>query len=349
MTVSENPKHTCVLAALLGFLILPACATTHATGLAPCPSKASASTTTSSTFEQDRKAILAMSGDYTVKFQFMETAALRADYELTKPYLADATEIVEVIEDTGTRIDMQHILLVPEMNRVVKHWRQTWIYEPTEIYEFKGNRTWEPRAVPEAERKGAWSQFVYQVDDSPRYGGVGRWNHDHNMSSWESKTWRPLPRREYTKRSDYDVMVARNRHTITPTGWIHEQDNYKLVLGGGENPIIALEVGLNVYDRTTEVDFSKVRKYWEDTREYWLDVRSAWGDWMDGKKTVRMLATWNEKPMYQHMFGMAQEVISKPDETEARKARVREVIAAFMAKEASAEPKKAESEEDTDY
>ena len=249
-----------------------------------------------------------------------------------------------MIQDTGTRIDMQHILLIPQVNRVVKHWRQTWIYEPTEIYEFKGNRTWVPREVPEAERKGAWSQFVYQVDDSPRYGGVGRWNHDHNMSAWESRTWRPLPRREYTKRSDYDVMVARNRHTITPTGWIHEQDNYKLVLGGGENPIIALEVGLNVYNRTTEVDFSPVRKYWEATREYWLDVRSAWDDWMDGKKTVRMLASWEEKPMYQHMFGMAQETIEKPEETESRKTRVRQVIEAFMVKEAAADKPKGEDD-----
>ena len=348
MSFFLSSKLNSVMAVTAVGLLFSGCAS-QAPALAPCPSKTAVDQATESTFEQDRKAILAMSGDYTVKFQFMETAALRAGYELTKPYLADATEIIEVIEDTGTKIDMQHILLVPEGNRVVKHWRQTWIYEPTEIYEFKGNRTWEPRKLSEAERKGAWSQFVYQVDDSPRYGGVGRWNHAHNMSSWESRTWRPLPRREYTKRSDYDVMVARNRHTITPTGWIHEQDNYKLVLGGGENPIIALEVGLNVYDRTTAVDFSKVRQYWKDTKAYWGDVRASWAPWMDGTKTVRMNATWEDKPMYKHMFGMAKEVLDKPDEAEARKARVRDVIAAFMAKEAEAAPKKEEAEEDSDY
>lgn len=319
-------KATCrSVAALLG-LSFCACASTaaHVPQQVSKPAPAA-----SKTFEQDRKAILAMAGEFVVRFQFLETAALRDGYELTKPYLADATEIVEIVEDSGSRIDLQHLLLVGDNGRVVKHWRQTWTYEPSHVYEFRGNRTWVPRAVERQEAQGGWSQVVYQVDDSPRYAAVGRWRHVGNLSSWESKAWRPLPRREYTKRSDYDVLVARNRHTITPAGWVHEQDNYKLVLGDAAQPVIALEAGLNVYTRTAEVDFSKVRDYWAATKEFWSDVRTAWTGVLDGSRTVHLEASWQERPLYQHMFALAQAARDRPDERDTRKAKIRETIDAF--------------------
>ncbi len=34
----------------------------------------------------------------------------------------------------------------------------------------------------------------------------------------------PPPRREYTKRDDYDVLLGANVHRITPEGWYHEQE-----------------------------------------------------------------------------------------------------------------------------
>jgi hypothetical protein len=69
------------------------------------------------------------------------------------------------------------------------------------------------------------------VDDSPRYAARGRWQHAAGVSTWISdETWRPLPRREFSVRKDYDVLVGTNRHTITPTGWVQEENNVKLAL-----------------------------------------------------------------------------------------------------------------------
>lgn len=286
-----------------------------------------------STFEQDRKAILAMSGEYSVSFKFMETATFRANYELKKPYTSAAKEIVEVIEDSGKRIDMQHILLAGP--RVVKHWRQTWIYEPEFIYEFKGHKTWVPRKLSSAESKGAWAQIVSQVDDSPRYASVARWSHVQNRSTWEAQAWRPLPRREYTTRSDYHVLVARNRHTITPTGWLHEQDNYKLVLGQKENAIIAQEIGFNIYDRTSSVDFTKVRDYWAATNVFWNDVRGIWSGVMDGSKTLKLKKTWKNLKLFQHLFSQARKAGKAPAERDAYKAKAQEIIKAFMVVDSS--------------
>jgi hypothetical protein len=229
------------------------------------------------TFELDRKAILAMSGEFAVKFKFDETVALRAGYEL-KHDTADGHETVLVAEDTGKRIVLQHILVSKDGERVVKHWRQDWTYEDRELREYAGGRTWKARHLRAREARGTWTQAVYEVNDGPRYESFGRWVHDGEYASWQSAvTWRPLPRREYSTRKDYDVLLAVNRHAITPWGWVHEQDNTKWDRANTDgHPYIARELGVNEYRRTTEFDFAPARAYFERTAGYWTAVRAHW-------------------------------------------------------------------------
>src|SRR3546814_12670956 len=85
-------------------------------------------------------------------------------------------------------------------------------------------------ALSPAQTGGAWTQCVYEVSDAPRYCGTGKWSYDNGIATWTSDlTARPLPRREYTKRDDYNVLIGINRHTITPNGWTHEQFNTKVL------------------------------------------------------------------------------------------------------------------------
>ncbi|MEM1447154.1 MAG: DUF6607 family protein [Planctomycetota bacterium] len=269
-----------------------------------------------SKFEQDRAAILAMAGDYRVTFQFQETVAIDSDYTLKDPYHAKATEFVEVVEDAGDRIVLQHVLVLQPKDdqaepRVVKHWRQDWRYEDTDLTLYRGHRIFEHVSLPDESVAGTWTQAVYQVDDSPRYEAVGQWQHIGERSTWQSEeTWRPLPRREHTKRSDYQVLTARNRHTITPDGWVHEQDNAKLVLDEAGEPVrvIAHESGLNVYDRVNDVDFSAGREYWQDTAEYWSDIRQLWLDVTEQPGRRHLAVKVNDKPVYAHLFSVAQRV-----------------------------------------
>jgi len=181
---------------------------------------------------------------------------------------------------------------------------------------------------------GTWTQAVYQVDDSPRYEGIGRWTHTGERSAWESdETWRPLPRREYTKRSDYDVMVARNRHTITPSGWVHEQDNYKLVIdeAGNAQKVLVHESGLNVYDRVDDVDFAAGREYWEATQAYWQDVRAIWADILDQPGRVTLSAEVEGKRMHKTLFSLAQQVMDEGGyDRQAMAPIVREKIEAYL-------------------
>jgi hypothetical protein len=228
-------------------------------------------------FEKDRQAILAMAGDFEVGFQFRETLSLRDGYEIRdKPYHEEAHETVKVAEDSGRRIVLQHLLQVGPA--VVKHWAQIWTYEDTEILEFQGGRVWSTRLVPPEVAKGKWSQRVTQVDDSPRYEGIGAWIHHGESSEWTATANRPLPRREHSKRKDYDLLVVTNRHTITPAGWFHEQDNTKWVKRDGQRYPLCREVGLNPYRRVTGHDFTKANEYWAKTGGFWKDVRGVWDE-----------------------------------------------------------------------
>lgn len=243
-------------------------------------------------FARDRAAILALAGDYRVSFHFMESLGLISDYQPARPYHSWATEHVRVIEDTGRFISLQHTLVMffarPNGNTsepfVTKHWRQDWTYEDTDLHTFRGEDTWARRRPEAAEVAGAWSQAVYQVDDSPRYESLGRWDHSGNRSVWTSEhAWRPLPRREHTVRKDYDVMEGVHRIVLTPTGWVHEQNNWKRVAGESAGAsaaptYIAAELGLDRYERITSPSLAPAEEYWSKTNAYWAAVRRAWAE-----------------------------------------------------------------------
>lgn len=290
-------------------------------------------------FEQDRRAILGMVGEFDVAFDFEETMAVREGYELKKPYTSKASEMVVVVEDTGDTISLQHLLVVThgDKTHVVKHWRQDWQYEGTEGYDFEGKNVWEPMTFDASASKGAWVQSVYQVDDSPRYWGVGKWEHRDGVSTWSAPTNRPLPRREFSKRSDYQVLGAVNTHVVTSTGWMHYQSNYKLDKENKDEPVIALESGVNTYAKTTETDFSAAKEYWQNTSKYWVEVRAAWADVYGKNETLSLKSKWKGDRMYSHIFDLADDYWGEDDVSGAR-AKVKEVINAFRQPEQVASP-----------
>jgi hypothetical protein len=263
--------------------------------------------------EQDRAAILAMAGVYTVTFDFRETVQIATGYELHAPYhTTAAVELVEVVEDEPRRIVLQHLLVSSE-GVVTKHWRQDWLHENRDLYEYAGSNTWRHRRLAEDEARGTWTQRVYQVDDSPRYQGHGRWSHADGLSSWQSDwTWRPLPRREHTKRDDYDVLVSRNRHTVTHTGWVHEQDSYKLVLRDGERRILAREAGLDAYDHVDPAKADAARGYWGRTAPFWKEVRAAWERRLVPGASVSVRPSMDDATLWQAMLDLAERYTDDP-------------------------------------
>lgn len=230
-------------------------------------------------FQADRRLILGMAGNYKVTFDFRETTPWQTDYTPIPLKQSGGHEVVRVIEDTGRVIRLQHLLVAEQDGKthVIKHWRQDWTYEPDEVLVYQGQGQWTLQDVPENLRKGRWSQTVWQTDDSPRYGGWGEWTNEGGVPRWRSNwTMRPLARRDAVRKPPYDRYRAINRHSPTPTGWIHWQDNIKLGMRDGKLTPIVQESGLNSYSRDAAFNIAAAETYWSSTSAYWAEVRNAW-------------------------------------------------------------------------
>ncbi|WP_025292979.1 DUF6607 family protein [Sphingomonas sanxanigenens] len=230
-------------------------------------------------FEADRAHILAMAGNYKVTFDMRETTPWLAGYEPIEPKISGGHEIVRLVEDSGRKIVLQHILVAEHGGQtlIIKHWRQDWVYEPADVLVYAGPNQWKLETVPERFRKGRWSQTVWQTDDSPRYGGWGEWTGEGGVPRWRSNwTLRPLARRDAVRKPVYDRYQAINRHSPTPTGWIHWQDNIKLGMVAGKLTPIVQESLLNTYERFDGYKVSAGDAYWAKTKAYWGEVRKAW-------------------------------------------------------------------------
>ena len=297
-------------------------------------------------FTRDRAAILSLAGDYKVSFHFMETLGLAADYTPKQPYHSWATEHVRVIEDTGRFISLQHTLVMFTKKddgtisepSLVKHWRQDWTYEPAELHTFRGNNTWTRRRITATEAAGAWSQSVWQVDDSPRYAALGRWEHRGNLTVWNGeREWRPLPRREHTVRKDYGVMEGSHRIVLTPTGWLHEQLNWKRVTGdaapaGTSASYVGEEWGLDRYERITAPSLTAADIYWKKTGPYWASVRHAWAEVFAQRERFTLRSEVEGKKLFEEHFAYAEKLEKGTPFDPAEGGRhAREIIERFLA------------------
>jgi hypothetical protein len=316
------------LAALaIGAMLAVGCASTGMSPAAPAPVIQSEK----AKFEQDRKAILAMTGNFAVTFDFRETVPLAAGYTLKKPKVSGGDEIIRLVEDRGTFISLQHMLVVGEGKdtAVVKHWRQDWTYQPSSVLVFVGGNAWQKRAVAAKDAAGKWSQVVYQVEDSPRYGAVGAWNHANGVSQWNPPAeMRPLPRRDQTTRDDYDAVLAVNRHTITPFGWVQEEENSKLVLRG-QHHVLAREIGINTYKRSDNFAVKVGDDYWNATKDFWKLVRADWAQLEKEAPAFGLTVQGEPEPLYSPILDIADDIQAGKTTTADGAVKAREVIKTY--------------------
>ena len=282
--------------------------------------------------ERDRRAILAMAGTYRVTFDFLEVTPFGAQDGPKAPYQSWGTEKVYVDSDTGKSISLVHILEMRIVQAdgtisepmVTKHWRQDWSYEPTHIVRYQGNDRWERRQLALAQASQRWLQTVYQVDESPRYASLGKWAHTGSFSSWLSdETWRPLPRREWSVRDDYQVLAGTNRHTIIADGWVQEESNLKAVLTSAREldasrPYVAREYGVARYERTRGADFAAADQYYERTRKFWDQVRDRWSELFAERGAVTLRGPVDKLGLFAPLFAHA-EAIAEQGATASKK------------------------------
>ena len=255
---------------------------------------------------KDREAILKMCGCFEIEFNFAETFNFseNKDYVPSKVYKSYALELALPIIKEKNKISIQHLLIVGygDEKSIIKHWRQDWLYQNTHLYEFSGDRFWKSKNLSRKQVKGQWSQKVYQVDDSPRYEGTSSWVHVDGKSFWENESPAPLPRREYTKRNDYNLMQRWNRHEITNDGWIHKQDNSKILKTELESIIIAKEIGSSPYKKVNYDKCKLAVDWWNSKKSKWKSINSEWQRIYDLKKDISLKKRVDGMFLFEHLM-----------------------------------------------
>jgi hypothetical protein len=204
------------------------------------------------------------------------------------------------VEETEKKISLQHLLIVNDTT-IIKHWRQDWVYENTDLLNYYKDSEWKKIKLTPEQAKGTWTQKVYQVDDSPRYESYGTWLHVDGRHFWEGTCDAPLPRREFTKRSDYNVMKRHSHIEITDYGWILEQDNEKIIRKDGIDKLLCWEKGFEKFT-TGSYNAQPAIDWWEKNNQYWADVRKVWSEVYTQNNTVKIQKKINDKLLYELLF-----------------------------------------------
>jgi hypothetical protein len=130
------------------------------------------------------------------------------------------------------------------------------------------------------------------------------------MPLWTGESeWRPLPRREHTVRQDYGVMEGAHRIVLTPTGWLHEQLNWKRVAGEpAPAGYVGEEWGLDRYDRITAPGLAAADAYWEKTGAYWAAVRRVWAEVYAQNERFALRREVGGKRLFEEHFAYAKQL-----------------------------------------
>ena len=136
----------------------------------------------------------------------------------------------------------------------------------------------------------------------------------------------PLPRREYTKRSDYNVTIRTNRHETLKDGWLHDQDNQKIIRESGKQDILlADEKGVNNYNRVDESKCQAAKDWWQENKELWKNVRNSWDEVYGQNKNLELEDKIEGKRLYDILFDM---------KVKTSKKKIQKVIQSYVKDEA---------------
>ena len=156
------------------------------------------------------------------------------------------------------------------------------------------------------------------------------------MSLWKSSnTLRPLPRREFSVRSDYDLLWGTNRITILPAGWVQEEDNLKMVITNPKDieanqSFKSREAGIARYEVINDLDVSAAQIYWSETELFWKDVRDAWENLINENGSFHIRDKVSDKPLFSRMFAYAAALEENSYNAKDSQEFVQKTLAAYV-------------------
>jgi len=255
----------------------------------------------------DKKNIEKLCGCYQVEFKYAETFSPDTSYKFhDRDEINGGLELILPVEVSDKKMVLQHLLVISD-SMIIKHWREDWTYENQTIFRYKGNKLWVKEQLKPEQFKGKWTQSVWEVSDAPRYQGASEWINTDEKTFWQNTSDAPLPRREYSVRNDYNILKRTNRIILTNDGWVHEQDNQKIIRNKGTDKLLVEEKGINSYKKVDDNKCAAAKAFWEKNKLYWTKVRAAWEDYLATHSSVSLKDNIDGKPLHQYLNDLATE------------------------------------------
>ena len=256
---------------------------------------------------KDKPSVEKLCGCFDVEFKYAETFSPDPSYKFhDRETISGGTELVFPVEVSDKKIVMQHLLVITD-SIIVKHWREDWTYENNEVFTYTGNKTWKKEKLKPEQVKGTWTQSIWEVSDEPRYQGTAQWQIVDGKNVWTNTTDAPLPRREYSVRSDYNILKRTNRISITKDGYLHEQDNQKILRTGDTDKLLVQEKGINSYKRIDTAKCAPALAYWTANKTYWTKVRTIWASYIAKNNTIEMKTKVDGKVLHEYLYDLAKD------------------------------------------
>lgn len=283
-----------------------------------------------------KKHIKEMCGCFTVSFEYAETFSPKSNYKFHDRYKTGGLEYIFVDEEGDDKLVLQHLLIVND-TMIIKHWRQDWLYENKNLLKYEKNLEWSKVVLSDDESRETWTQKVYQVDDSPRYQGYAKWIENDGKFYWESEVYAPLPRREYTKRNDYNVMLRNNKHELTEYGHIHELDNAKIIRTEAGDDVLVYEKGLNSYEKVEDSKCELAKTWWNRNNKYWVNVRLVWDELINEHQYVNIDWKVDDKKLWEQLFALGKKYPnSELNKDKLIQSEIRKAILPYLSESPSA-------------
>lgn len=141
-------------------------------------------------------------------------------------------------------------------------------------------------------------------------------------------------------------MEGIHRIVLTPTGWLHEQNNWKRVAGDAASSssddvvrFVAAEIGLDRYERITAPSLTAADAYWKKTGDYWAIVRRWWGEEFAKCERFKLRAEVGGQALFESHFAYVDQLESgTPFDAVDAERHVRATLTAFLAPASAALP-----------
>ena len=246
-------------------------------------------------------------GCFEVEFKYAETFSPDANYKFhERETINGGLELVFSVEANNKKIVLQHLLVITD-EMIIKHWREDWTYENPVIWKYQGNKTWKKEIQKPEAVKGKWTQSIWEVSDEPRYQGTSEWINANGQNFWLNTTDAPLPRREYSTRSDYNILNRTNRIIVNDSGYLHSQDNKKIIRGNGIDKLLVEEKGINSYVKRDDIKCAAAKIWWGKNKVYWEKVRSIWEEKIANISTIKLETKVNDKVLHEYLMAQAKD------------------------------------------